>query len=195
MRISLGRFALVAAVAALLLSFNFGSRGLLTNDDTRFPVMARDVLYNGHWRIPALPDGTPHLMKPPLVVWMIALASWPSGTVSVRTAVLPSLLAAIGVVLLTYWIGHRLFNPDAAVVAGLTVLTTVGVYSMAHSSMPDMVQLVAAMGAMAVYAAFEFGNKRAWLPAFYGIIGLGSLAKGAAGFIPLAVALVHTIVV
>jgi 4-amino-4-deoxy-L-arabinose transferase-like glycosyltransferase len=177
-----------------VLSFNFGSRLLLTNDDTRFPVMARDVLVNGHWLIPALPDGTPHLVKPPLVVWLIALASWPAGSVSVRTAVVPSLLAALGVVLLTYWLGRRLFDPDAGVVAGLTVGTTVGIYSMAHSSMPDMAQLVAVTGAMAVYVASGFGANRSRLVLFYGIIGLGSLAKGAAGFVPLAIVLVDTII-
>jgi 4-amino-4-deoxy-L-arabinose transferase-like glycosyltransferase len=188
-----GRFALVAAVATVVLSFNFGSRLLLTNDDTRFPVLARDVLVSGHWLVPALPDGTPHLMKPPLVVWLIALASRPAGAVSVRTAVLPSLLEAIGVALLTYWLGRRLFDPDAGVIAGLTVATTVGVYSMAHSSMPDMAQLVAGTGAMAVYVASQFGDKRAWLVAFYAIIGVGSVAKGAAGFVPLAIALVDAI--
>jgi 4-amino-4-deoxy-L-arabinose transferase-like glycosyltransferase len=188
------RFALVAVVGAAALSFNLGSRQLITNDDTRFPVMARDVLVNGHWLIPALPDGTPHLAKPPLVVWLIALASWPAGSVSVRTAVLPSLLSAIGVVLLTYLVGSRLFDRDAGVVAGLTVATSVGVYQMAHSSMPDMVQLVAAMGAMAVYVTSGFGGRRAWLVAFYGVIGVGSLAKGAAGFIPLAIVLVDTII-
>jgi len=187
------RLALVVVIATLVLSFNFGSRLLLTNDDTRFPVLARDVLVNGHWLLPALPNGIPHLMKPPLVVWLIALASRPAGAVSVRTAVLPSLLEAIGVALLTYWLGRRLFDPDAGVVAGLTVATTVGVYSMAHSSMPDMAQLVAATGAMAVYVASRFGDERAWMVAFYGIIGVGSLAKGAAGFIPLAIVLVDTI--
>ncbi len=187
------RFALVAVVAVAALGFNFGSRLLLTNDDTRFPVMARDVLNNGHWLVPALPDGTPHLMKPPLVVWLIALASWPARLVTVRTAVLPSLLEAIGVVLLTYWIGRRLFGPDAGVVAALAVVTTVGVYTMAHSSMPDMAQLFAAMGAMAVYAASAFGEKRSRLVAFYGIVGVGSLAKGAAGFIPLVIVVVDTI--
>jgi 4-amino-4-deoxy-L-arabinose transferase-like glycosyltransferase len=195
MKRSSARFAVVVAIATLVLSFNFGSRGLLTNDDTRFPAMARDVLSNGHWWLPALPDGTPHLMKPPLVVWLIAVASWPFGAVSVRTAVLPSLLAAIAIVLLTYWLGRRLFDSGAGVVAALTAATTVGVYSMAHSSMPDMVQLLAAMGAMAIYVASAFGDNRRWLPPFYGIIGLGSLAKGAAGFIPLAVVVVHTIVV
>ncbi len=187
------RFALVAVAGALVLSFNWGSRLLLTNDDTRFPVLARDVLVNGHWLLPALPDGTFHLVKPPLAVWLIAIASWPTGSVSVRTAVLPSLLAAIGVVLLTYWLGRRLFGPDPGVVAGLIVATTVGVYTMAHSSMPDMVQLIAGTGAIAVYVAAGFADKRAWLVLFYGIIGLGSLAKGAAGFVPLAIVIGDTI--
>ena len=44
----LGHLALLLGVFILLLSFNFSSRQLLTNDDTRFPVMARDVLTNGH---------------------------------------------------------------------------------------------------------------------------------------------------
>jgi 4-amino-4-deoxy-L-arabinose transferase-like glycosyltransferase len=188
------RFALVAVVGALVLSFNFGSRLLLTNDDTRFPVLARDVLVMGHWLLPAFPDGTAHIVKPPLAVWLIAIASWPTGSVSVRTAVLPSLLAAIGVVLLTYGLGHQLFGPDPAVVAGLTVATTVGIYTMAHSSMPDMVQLVAGTGAIAVYVASGFGAKRSRLVLFYGINGLGSLAKGVAGFVPLAIVLGDTII-
>ena len=188
------RFWLVIVAGVGVLGFNFGSRLLLTNDDTRFPVLARDVLLNGHWLVPALPDGTPHIMKPPLVVWLIALASWPAHAVTVRTAILPSLLAAIGVVLLTYWLGRRLFDPDTGVVAGLTVATTLGLYQMAHSSMPDMVQLVAGMGAIAVYVAFGFESGRAWLVPFYAVLGLGSLAKGAAGLIPLAIVLVHAVV-
>ena len=187
------RFALVAVASALVLSFNFGSRLLLTNDDARFPVLARDVLVEGHWLLPALPDGTTHLVKPPLAVWLIALASWPTGSVSVRTAVLPSLLAAIGVVLLVYWLGRRLFGPDAGVVGGLTVATMVGMYTMAHSSMPDMVQLVAGTGAIAVYVAAGFGAKRSGLVLLYGLIGLGSLAKGLAGFVPLVIVLADTI--
>ena len=188
------RLTLVAVVGAAVLSFNFGSQHLITNDDTRFPVLARDALVHGHWLIPALPDGTPHLMKPPLQAWLIALASWWTGSVTVRTAVLPSVLGAIGVVLLTFWLGRRLFGPDAGMVAGLTVVTSIGIYQMAHSSMPDMTQLAAGMGAMAVYVASEFGGRRAWLVVFYGLLGLGSLAKGAAGFVPLAVVVVDTII-
>ncbi len=188
-----GRLVLVVVLGTVVLSFNFGSRLLLTNDDTRFPVLARDILANGHWLLPALPDGTPHLAKPPLGAWLIAITSWGTGYVSVRTAVLPSLLEAIGVVLLTYWFGRRLFGPDSGVVAGLTVATSGGIYLMAHSAMPDMAQLVAFMSALAVYVASGFGDRRTFLVAFYGIVAVGSLAKGAAGFLPLAIVLIDTI--
>ena len=193
-----GRFspgaALVGVLGAAVLTYNFGSRLLITNDDTRFPVLARDALANGHWLIPAMPDGRPHIVKPPLAAWLIALASWPQGHVSVRTALLPSLLAAIGVVLLTYWLGRRLFGASAGVAAGLIVATMVGMYTMAQSPMPDMLQLLATTGAIAVYVASGFGAARTMLVPFYAIIGLGALAKGAPGLVPLAVVIVDAFV-
>src|SRR5262249_48694449 len=172
------RLALVAVLGAAVLGAGFGSRLLLNNDDTRFPVMARDVLVNGHWLVPAPPHRGPPPIEPPPRLWLIALASWPAGAVSVQSAVLPSLLAAIVVALLTCWLGCRLFGADAGMVAGLTVATTIGVYTMARSSMPDMAQLAAAMGAMAVYVASGFGERRARLVALYPPAGVGAPPEG-----------------
>jgi len=186
-------FLLVAVLTFTVLGVNVGARHLITNDDTRFPVLARDVLAKGHWLLPELPDGYPHLIKPPLVVWLIALTSWSTGAVSVRTAVLPSVLEAAGVVLLTYWIGCRLSAPAAGVVAGLTALTTVGVYSMAQSSMPDMAQLFAMTAALGTFTVAEFSGTRSALVAFYALTGVATLTKGAAGLVPLAIALVYSI--
>src|SRR5256886_17339150 len=124
----------------------------------------------------------------------MTLASWPTGSVSVRTAVLPSLLEALGVVLVTYWIGRRLFNPNVGLVGGLVTFTTVGVFSLAHSAMPDMALLLALTSAMAASVAMDFDGLRTRLIAFYALVGLASLTKGAAGLLPLAIVLVYTIV-
>src|SRR5713226_1950258 len=131
------RCALLIGVGATLFFFNLGARVLSTNDEARFPLLARDILVQGHWLLPRL-DGIPHLNKPPLHAWLIALASWPSGAVTEWTAALPSVLAALLVVLLTYWIGYRLFDSGVALVAGLTVVTTYGVFSLARETVPDM---------------------------------------------------------
>jgi len=101
-------------------------------------------------------------LKPPLVVWLIA--SWPARAVTVRTAILPSLLVAIGVVLLTYWLGRRLFDADTGVVAALIVATTLGLYYIAHPSMPDMVQVVAGTSAIAIYIGCDKAGPSAGMP-------------------------------
>src|ERR1700730_19293245 len=81
------RVALMALSAALLF-FDSGAHVLSTNDETRFPLMARDILARGHWLLPEI-NGAPMLNKPPLHAWLIALAAWPTGSVTQRTAALP----------------------------------------------------------------------------------------------------------
>jgi len=46
---------------------------------------------------------------------------------------------------------------------------------------------------MAVFAASDWGRRPRRVTAFYGLIGLASLSKGAAGLLPLAIAIVFTI--
>src|SRR5262245_65265840 len=91
------RLLLVVLTSVLLLSFDFGARMLTTNDEARFPLLARDILEHGQWIMPRL-NGTPHVDKPPLHAWLIALASRPGGSVTLATAVVPSLLAMLAVV-------------------------------------------------------------------------------------------------
>src|SRR2546428_2548600 len=115
--------AVVLAVSAALLGFDLGARVLATNDEARFPMMARDILSNGHWLLPEI-SGVPMLNKPPLHAWLIALGAWPTGAVSQRTAALPSFLGALGLIALTYWLAHRPFGAPAGLPARVVVATT-----------------------------------------------------------------------
>src|SRR3989442_1347908 len=78
-------FAVVLAVSAALLGFDLGARVLATNDEARFPMMARDLAATGHCPLPET-GGVPRLNNPPLHAWRIALSAWPTGVVSQRTA-------------------------------------------------------------------------------------------------------------
>src|SRR5713101_2003826 len=120
-----GLVVLLLGVSATLLFFDLGSRVLSTNDEARFPMLAQDILSEGPWLLPRL-DGIPHLNKPPMHAWLIALASWPTGAVTPWTASLPSVLAALVVIFATYRVARRLFDPATALVAGLTVLPPAG---------------------------------------------------------------------
>jgi len=186
------RLLLVLVTSLSLLSFDFGSRMFTTNDEARFPLLARDILTHGHWILPRL-NGVPHLDKPPLLAWLIALASWPGAAVTQASAAVPSLLAALGVVLSTFWIAWRLFGADAAAVAGLVSITMYGVLALARAPIPDMTFCAELTAAMAAYVAAELDHRRVWLIAFYALIGLAVWTKGPAGLLPLAVVLLDTI--
>src|SRR5260370_28963887 len=130
-----GRLALLLAVSTLLLSFDLGRWVLATNDETRFPMLARDILAQGHWWLPRL-NGVAHLNKPPLYAWLIAIAAWPTGAVTQQTAAYPSVLAALGTVGATYWIGRRLFSREAALAAWVFAGTSYGVVTEARGALP-----------------------------------------------------------
>ena len=193
-RLSLRQVAVLIAVSAVLLFFDFGARVYTTNDETRFPLMARDILRHGHWLQPEI-NGAPMLNKPPLHAWLIAIAAWPAGAVTPRTAQLPSLLAALGLVAVTYWLGVRLFSHSTGVAAGLISVTTAGVFSLARSPVPDMVLSLAVALAIVAFVMAEFEGRPRALLAFYVLIAVAFWVKGPAGFLALGVALVYELIV
>jgi 4-amino-4-deoxy-L-arabinose transferase-like glycosyltransferase len=183
---------LLMAVAGALFFFDLGARVLATNDETRFPLLARDILARGEWLLLQL-NGRVYLNKPPLYAWLVALASWPRGVVTQTTAALPSLLAAVGLVVLTAWLGRRLFDPAAGFIAGLVATTMYGVFTLARVPMPDMLLCLAFTGAVAAFVATGAGDGRAAPVGFYALVGLAFWSKGPAGLLPLAVVIVYAL--
>lgn len=191
----MARFAgplLLLAVSILLLFFDFGARVLATNDETRFPMLARDILAHGNWLLPRL-NGLPHLNKPPLFAWLVALGAWHGGTVTQSSALWPSLIAAVGVVIATVYVGWRLWNRAIGLTAGFIVLTTHGVFTLARAPLPDMMLCFVLTTAMAAFVVAEFEGRRLALPVFYVLLGLGFWTKGPAALLGLAIAVVFIV--
>jgi 4-amino-4-deoxy-L-arabinose transferase-like glycosyltransferase len=179
-------------VVTLLLSFDLGGRTLATNDETRFPMLARDILSGGNWALPGV-DGRPHLNKPPLSAWAIALPAWASGAVTPSNAVWPFVVAALGVVFATSWIGSELWDTTTGVTAGFIVATTHGVFSLARAPMPDMLLCLFITLAVAVFVAARFGDGRVPIAAFYVCVALGFWAKGPVALLAFVVVAVYTV--
>src|SRR2546421_8375168 len=133
-----GGLLVLLALGGALLFFDAGARVLASNDEARFPMLARDMLRHGSWLVPRLGD-VPYLNKPPVDAWLIALAAWPTGAVTQATAVWPSLLAALGVALATWWIGARLWDRAVGPAAGCRALTPPGGFSMRRGPDPPLV--------------------------------------------------------
>lgn len=75
--------------------------------ETRNALMAREMLEGGLGLIPTA-LGHPYPDYPPLYFWLETLFSMPAGHVSPLTAVLPSALAAVWLVALTFLLGRRI---------------------------------------------------------------------------------------
>jgi 4-amino-4-deoxy-L-arabinose transferase-like glycosyltransferase len=178
----------ITVAAVSLVASDLGARILATNDEARFPLLAQDMLARSDWLHPML-NGSPYCNKPPLQAWLIAAASWPSGSVTPLSAVLPSALAAVGATLLVWGLGRTLFGTDAARAAALAFMTMQGVFLYARLPLPDMLTTALIAASLWVYAVALRRGGRSWW-GFYALVGVAFWAKGPAGLMPLAVATV-----
>ena len=97
---------------------------LLDPDEGLYADIAQEMLTSGDWVIPHI-NGLPYLEKPPLYFWLTALTYHLLGPSEWATRVW-SAIAALGTVLLTWRIGHRLYGSTAGLLAGVVLATVVG---------------------------------------------------------------------
>src|SRR5262245_23869479 len=178
----------VTAAALVMVAIDLGRRILANNDEARFALLAQDVLSRGAWLAPEL-NGAAYTHKPPLLAWLIALASWPAGHVTQLTAVLPSAAAAIGTALVVFAVGRSLFGPVAASFAALATVTTQGWFLHARLPMPDMLVTLFITASVAMLWPMMRRDAGYWWLGFWGSMVAAFWAKGAAALLPLAVAL------
>jgi 4-amino-4-deoxy-L-arabinose transferase-like glycosyltransferase len=155
----------IAAIFTLL-----GQRGLNEPDEGRYAEISREMSVDGDWLVPHL-NGLPHFQKPPILYWLTALSLRTFGHAE-WAARLPSALAALGVVILTFLLGRRLLaDRDQAIAAALVLTSLGGFFAMSRLLTPDMTMTFWITAA--ITAAL---SRRQWL--FFILMGLGFLTKG-----------------
>ncbi len=192
-----------AGVVLMLLGLAVYLPGLLSippvdRDESRFAQASRTMLETGDFVVPRI-QGKPRLNKPPLIYWLQAgsarllgdapgsdgLGEWGNGNIWVYR--LPSVLCAIGTVLLTWRLGLRMFDPRAAALAGALLAVCPMVVWDAHQARADQLLLLTTTGAMhALFVCWKHSQRVAgaarpsvmWPLIFWAWMGLGILAKG-----------------
>jgi 4-amino-4-deoxy-L-arabinose transferase-like glycosyltransferase len=180
--------AWLLGIALVVLGAGLGVRDPWPADEPRFALVARDMLANGNWFVPAI-GGDLYGDKPPVFFWAIAAMLAVTGSLQFAF-LLPPLLAALGTLALVYDLARRLWSREAGLYAGFLLLftfqfglqaraaqidgfllfwTTLGLYGIARHLLlgPD-------------WRAFALGGFAA---------GVGVITKGV-GFLPLLVPLV-----
>jgi 4-amino-4-deoxy-L-arabinose transferase-like glycosyltransferase len=118
------QLAWLLAVFAIAAAIRITSPSDVTTGDQPLQfAYVHDLAANGHWLLQRLPDGTP-AAKPPLYNWLAGIAVTLSGSESEGAVKLPSLLAALAALLLTWDLGRRLAGARVAMFAGLLLATS-----------------------------------------------------------------------
>ncbi len=182
-----GQALALALFAAVITLYGLGSTSLVDNGETRFGLIARNMVETGDWIVPRW-SHRPQATKPPFFIWAIAGFSKIAGDVNAWSARMPSVLAGVGVVVLTYFLGRRFFPYPVPFIAGLVVCTNLIFYRSARIAQTDMLLL------FFVLLATEWvlrGQSREgfvrylWTVGGYASAGLAMLTKGPVGLLLL----------
>lgn len=183
-----GLFVLLG-LAAFTLALAVGRRGLWAPDEPKYALVAREMLETGEFLIPHV-NGEPYPDKPPLLFWLIALASPLTGGVGQPAAILPSLIAALaalaGTALLTFRLGGGSCRAAPLVAAGLLAVS----FRFALQGVTGQIDMLltacttwAFLGLVRGTEEGEAPSGNLWLTAAFALMGLGTLAKGPVGLI------------
>lgn len=174
--------ALIAAVTLPQFLLGLGDRNIWIPLEARYALVAREMLEAGHWLLPYL-GGEVYADKPPLLFWSIAFISVLGSGVTEWTARLPTALAAVGVCLVTWQLGVRLFSPTTGLLAALVLATSGGFFWSGRQALPDMLLTLWTTGAFWALWEWFTGKHRQAVIAVGVCMGFATLTKGPVGVV------------
>lgn len=180
-------FAIVIALVVVSLLAGLGMRSPQPPDEPRFVLAARHMVETGQWLLPHRGSEL-YAEKPPTFMWLLAgtytlLGDWN------LSFLVPSLLAALLTLWLTWDISRRLWNRQIARYAVLGLFVCIQFGLMAKRAQIDMVLL--AMTTLALWGLLRhllLGPHWGALALAAFAAGIGTVTKGV-GFLPLLILL------
>jgi 4-amino-4-deoxy-L-arabinose transferase-like glycosyltransferase len=174
-------YPLLLLVTAGLCFCNLGTPSLWDIDEGHNAEAAREMLMADNWVVPTF-NFQLRSDKPALLYWLQILAYRLCG-VGEFAARLPSALAALVTVLITYELGRRLFDRATGFLAGLILASTVMFCAAAHFANPDaLLCALTTLTLLIFWSAYRRGS-RGWFVPVGMTAGLAVLAKGPVGIV------------
>ena len=209
-----GHLTFIVAMSALLLLTNLGGPRLWDDDESRNAGCAAEMLMRGDWIVPTF-NAELRAHKPVLTYWCMLIA-YKIGGVNEFTGRLPSAVAAMGSLILTYFMGRRLFNARAGFWAAIALGCSITFCMTGRAATPDGILVFTVTLSIALFVFGTFARRTVtsektgeiadelgplqraqghWFPQrpilvvmMYAAMGLAVLAKGPIGLVlPTAV--------
>jgi len=155
----------------------------IDRDESRFAQASRQMFQSKDFVVPKVQD-RPRLNKPPLIYWAQCGALWVLGDDGrahggIWVYRLPSVLAAVATVLLTWRLGLRMFDPRAALLGAALLAVCPMVVWDAHQARADQLLLTTVvLTQLALWRVWRDPGGWTWPIVFWIGIGLGIMTKG-----------------
>jgi 4-amino-4-deoxy-L-arabinose transferase-like glycosyltransferase len=169
------QLALVVGVCCFFFFFGLGAFGLTGADEPRYAQIAREMLARHDWIVPTL-NGAPWLEKPALLYWKM-MNSYSIFGVSDWAARVPAAFHATALVLGIFFFMRR-FRFASELDAAMIAASSAGMIGFGRGASTDMLVSAPFALAMMCWWTWHQTSKKLWLMIFYGLLGVGALAKG-----------------
>ena len=179
------------AASALVFFVRLDATGLWAPDEPRFAQVAEEMrtLPSGAVDLVVLRlNGEPYTQKPPLYYWLAAAFGSASGHVGEIAARLPSVLAGLACIWLTFQFALRLTRRPAAAVLSAAMLVTVFrfVHLTRRAGLDVLLTCFILVALLALYELRDAKRDRSrWFYALHVSLGLAVLTKGPVGLLPI----------
>lgn len=190
--------SLIGIACLFFLFLALGSYPLIDVDETRYAVMARDMVATFNWNDLML-NSLPFLEKPPLYFWLVAASIKLFGYFNPWTVRIPIALISTFLIFFTYFVGKKVISRKFGTISALVLLSSIFFLILSHIAIIDMVLTV--FMTSAIYFAFltnfyeEKYKKYCWWY-FYTFMGLGFLAKGILALaIPITIVFLYKFII
>jgi 4-amino-4-deoxy-L-arabinose transferase-like glycosyltransferase len=183
-------FLILVFLGSLVFLYNLGARDLWEPDETRYAVVAGEMKDTGNWIVPHL-NGAIYSEKPPLFFWLVNGSTLLLGDNEFANR-LPSALAGLITVLVTFLLGARLFGVRTGFLSGLVLMTGFLFPQISRWMMLDSIlTLFFLLSLFFFYQGYKREERRRVYYLVAGsFVGLGVLTKGPIAFLSIPIFLI-----
>jgi len=154
-------------------------RDLWAPDEPRYAAIVKEMVLTGNWLLPHL-NGALYTEKPPLYFWLTALSALLWGNFSNAALIFPTLISALGTLIITYFFGKKLFNRTVGFLGALVLATGALFLGVAQIVRMDMLLTFLLTSALfCFYQGYHRSTgKTLYYLAFYLLLALATPIKG-----------------
>lgn len=187
---------LIGIACYLFLFFGLDFYPLLDVDESRYGLMARNLVNSDNWNLLML-NGIPFTEKPPLYFWLTGLSikTFGFGGFAVR---FPCAILATLTTFATYYVGKAMISRKFGIYSALILVSGLFFLMLSHVAILDMVftaLLTASIFCGLLTHFCQDKNKKFYWFGFYLFIALGFLAKGLLALvIPVAIIFIYNLI-